>query len=104
MKNISNETIEKLASLARIKISKEEKQHFSREISAILNYVDNLNKLDTKEEQEVKDINNLNNIYRRDEILGRSKIDKDNTLNREKILQNAPAKQDGYIKVKAILE
>ncbi len=104
MSNISSETIEKLALLARIKVTSKEKEHFSREISTILNYVENLNKLEIKTDQEILQTSGLKNVYRPDEVLGKSKTDKDTIKNRENILVNAPAKQDEYFKVKAILE
>ena len=83
---------------------KKEKEKFSGQLSEILNYVEQLNQTDTSEVSETSQVTGLENVYREDKASELTQVDKDKNKNREKLLKNAPAQKDGYIKVKAVLE
>ena len=104
MSKISKVDVEKIASLARIEISEKEKSKYSEELSEILDYVEILKKVDTDKIAETSQVTGLENVYREDTADEVTQVDKNKDKNREKILKNAPAQKDGYIKTKAVLE
>lgn len=86
----------KLAKLARLDLSKDEITQYQKDIGNILGYVEKLNKQNFEKKIEVANISNSQNVFRKDEIKP--------SLPREKTLQNAPAQENGFIKVKNIME
>ena len=96
---ISKEQVKHIAKLARIELSDKEMGKFQKELSSILDYVEQLNKVDTKNIESIKQITGLKGIIRKDEE-SRYKIE--NT--RSKLLKNAPTRKGEYIKVPKILE
>ena len=91
---ISKEDIEHVAKLARLELNDKEKEKFTQELGAILNYVAELNQTDTSNVAEVGQISGLANIARADEVTNKN--------NREKMLANAAEQKDGFIKVKKV--
>lgn len=85
--------VEKLAELARIELSQEEKEPLLRDMKGILEYVKQIEEVkieDTKPEYA------LHNVWREDEI-------KTLEFSRELIAKQFPDSQDGFLKVKKIL-
>jgi aspartyl-tRNA(Asn)/glutamyl-tRNA(Gln) amidotransferase subunit C len=92
--------IEKLALLARIKLTPTEKEKLKKEFRAILNYISELKKADIRNvtDNEASKTTNLENIMREDENgYEPGKFS-------EKLLKEVPLVEKGYIKVKHILE
>lgn len=89
--------IEKLAKLARIELTDEEKARYLKEIGAILGYVDQIKQV-VGEAGEEKKAGDLRNVMRADEVKNSS------GENTEAITAEFPARQDNYLKVKKILE
>lgn len=104
MKSLSKKEIEKISQLARIELSDKEKQLYSAQLSEILRFVEKLGEVDTDGVTETSQVTGLENVYRNDVADLRTQVDKDPIKNREKLLANAPAQKNGYIKVKQILE
>ena len=104
MSKITKDEVTKIAKLARIELSEKEKEKFSGQLSEILNYVEQLNQTDTSQVSETSQVTGLEHVYREDKASELTQVDKDKNKNREKLLKNAPAQKDGYIKVKAVLE
>lgn len=96
MPKLTEKEVEHIAQLSRLKLSKQEKEKFALQLSSILDYVQELEKVDTKETEPIANISGLYNISRQDEIKP--------SLSEEKLLKNAPDKKEGYLKVKAVLE
>lgn len=103
MAKISKQDIEHVARLARLELNETEKDKFTPEIGAVLNYVEELNQTATLDVAVVgqtclpaRQVSGLSDIARPDEIT--------NTNNRDNMLQNAPATQDGLIKVKKVFD
>ena len=92
---ITRQDIEKLASLARIQITDEEKDQFGHEIDSILTYVAQIQEaavsLDLKPDAGV-----VKNVMRED-------TPHESGIHTEKILKEAPAREGDYLKVKKIL-
>ncbi|OIO29899.1 Asp-tRNA(Asn)/Glu-tRNA(Gln) amidotransferase GatCAB subunit C [Candidatus Nomurabacteria bacterium CG_4_10_14_0_2_um_filter_30_12] len=85
--------IEKLAELAKIELSNDEKEGLLKDLDGILSYVKQI------ESVEVDDIlpeYNLRNVWREDEI-------KNSVFSRDLIINQFPDSQDGFLKVKKIL-
>lgn len=91
--------VEKLAILARIKFSFQEKEKLQKEFEAILNYVSILKKIDVSgvSDQEAGRTTELENITREDTNGNKPGEFSDD------LLKSAPSVEDGYIKVKHIL-
>ena len=93
---ISPDEIKKLANLARIDIAPEELESMSKEIDSILEYVGQVQEISTNKNGGVEIGQNFN-VFRED---------KDANVGGEyskDILENAPATERGFIKVKKIL-
>ena len=88
--------IDHVALLARLKLTEDEKRIFSRQVGDIINYINKLNELDTSGVEPTAHVLPLKNIFRDDEIR--------ESLPREKAMQNAPDKADGYYRVPKIIE
>lgn len=101
---ISKEQVEHMAKLARIELTKEEKEKFTKELSSILNYVDKLNKVDTSKMEILGQITGLENVMREDEPVKKPQQLRDKQETRDKILKESPNKTGDYIKVSKVLE
>lgn len=97
-KQLSLEEVEHIAQLARIELTSAEKTKFSQELSAILDYVAQLNEVKTDNVQSIIQITNLKNIVRQD------KHEKKDPEERQDILKLAPQMKNGYLKVKSVFE
>lgn len=95
MAKITKEDIEHAGKLSRIKLSQEEVEEYSKELEQILDYVAELGEAPTENIETVK-ISDLENVCRKDEIK--------ESLGAEKVLENAPDKQDNFIRVKKVFE
>lgn len=88
--------IEKLAELSRISISDDEKNVFLKDIDSILGYVDQIKEV-VGNEQFASPKSGLKNVFREDANPHSSGQFTEN------LLDCAPEKENGYIKVKKIL-
>ena len=100
MSKIDKKQVEHIAELSRIKLSDEEKEKFSKELSQILDYFETLKKVDTENVSPISQITGIKNVLREDE---EEKIEKqERNKRRENILKNVPKKENDYIKVKSV--
>jgi len=90
--------VDHIAKLARLGLSDKEKEKFAKELAAILEFVEKLKEVDTKNVEPTAQVTGLENISRLDEAR------KDNEQSLKQILENAPEMKDGHIKVKAVFE
>ena len=65
---LTKEQVEKLAQLCRLKLTPEEVEKFSGELTDILDYVEMLGELDTEGVEETSQVTGLANVTREDEI------------------------------------
>lgn len=96
MAKVTKADVEHLAQLARIAISSKEAEQMTKELEAILGYVEQLQKVDTKGVEPTSQVTGLVDVWREDVV-------KKSPLSREQLLGNAPETQDGFIKVKKVL-
>ena len=88
--------VEHVARLARLGLSAEEKELFSKQLSAILDYAENLKKLDTENVFPTSHAIPLKNIFREDQVVP--------CENADAILNNAPDAEGHMFRVPRILE
>jgi aspartyl-tRNA(Asn)/glutamyl-tRNA(Gln) amidotransferase subunit C len=92
---LTAEEVKKIALLARIELSDAEVEKFRKDLSTVLDYVEELKQVDTEGLEIVSQVTGLQNVQREDAPVVAD--------NREDIMANAPEIKDGYYKVKAIL-
>ena len=101
---LSTGQVEHIAKLARIELTEKEKEKFSAELSSILDYVEKLNQVDTKNIEPISQVTGLENVEREDtRMRTRIKSELDTNI-RNKILDGAPRKKGDYFEVPKILE
>lgn len=92
---ISIEEVNRIAKLARLEFSDDEKPKLQKELSDILNYVDQLKEIENKTVEEDLDPQALN-IMRQDTA--------DQKENPQEFLSQSAGHDGKYIKVKSVLE
>ena len=92
--------VKHIAKLARLGLGKDEEKKFEKELSAILDFVEKLNEADTGSIEPTAHITGIENVLRDDAT---NELCRDESAKR-KILENAPAKEGRYFKVKRVLE
>ena len=95
-KKIDQTQVRKVAKLARLDLSEAEVSEFSSQLSAILAYVEKMNKLDTENVEPLAHCLPISNCFREDVIK--------ESLGTEKTLANAPQHDGDFFKVPKILD
>ena len=85
-----------IALLARLKLSEQEKELFSRQVGGIIEYINKLNELDTANIEPTAHVLPLKNVFREDAVTA--------SLLKDDALQNAPDKNDDFFRVPKIIE
>lgn len=93
---ISDETIEYVGILAKLELSPEEKEAAKKDMGSMLDYIDQLNELDTSGVEPMSHVFPVHNVFREDVIT--------NGDDRDQILANAPEQKDGSFKVPKTVE
>jgi len=94
--HLSTEQVQHIARLARVEIGEEEVERFSEQLSAILDYFQRLQQVDTEGVSPTAHTLPLHNIFRDDEP--------EPCLEPEEVLANAPQREGDLFRVKAVLE
>lgn len=93
---IEKKDLDYVASLAKLKLREEDEEKIREKFSLVLDYVGMLNRLDIQEVEPLINVNGMSNVMREDKA-GES-------MDRETLLNNAPDKMYGCIKVSKIIE
>lgn len=96
MSTITRDEVRRIAALAKIAITDDEAQKFTKELDAILEYVRQLDAVDVTGLQPTYQVTGLKNVTRQDELI-------DYGATRDDLLKNVPKKRDGYIEVPKVL-
>jgi len=96
MSRISEDQVKHVAHLARLAITEEEAQKFTKQLDEMITYAEQLNELDTENVEPTSHVLDIRNVMRED-------VSKPGLPN-EEVLKNAPDHQDGQIKVPSIME
>jgi len=96
---ISKEEVKHIAKLARLGLTEKEIERFQKELSSILDYVEQLKKADISKAEAISHAFKIENIVREDRI-------RENRIKPEgqKLVEMAPESKNKYIKVKSILK
>ncbi len=95
-KRIDQAQVRKVAKLSRLELSESEVEEFTGQLSAILDYVEKLNELDTDSIEPLAHCLPINNVFREDCVR--------ESLGTEKTLANAPQREGEFFKVPKILD
>lgn len=90
--------MDKIAELARLELSDEERDSFQEQLSSILDYVGKLSEVDVQDVEPMSHTVPINNVMRPDE----PELCESET--REKIIEAFPESEEGMLKVKAVFE
>ena len=93
---LNTNTINKIAKLARIRLSEKEADEFLKDINSILDWVDQLNEVNTDNVEPLTNISSSALTKRKDENQDINSSDE--------ILQNSPDKLEGYFAVPKVVE
>lgn len=93
---ISDETIDYVGILAKLELSHEEREAAKRDMGRMLDYIDQLNSLDTSGVDPLSHVFPVNNVFREDVVT--------NGDERERMLANAPEVKEGQYQVPRTVE
>ncbi|NBH73464.1 Asp-tRNA(Asn)/Glu-tRNA(Gln) amidotransferase subunit GatC [Clostridiaceae bacterium] len=93
---ITDETIEYVGILAKLELSREEKEAAKQDMGRMLDYIDKLNELDTSGVEPMSHVILADNVFREDVVV--------NGDAREGMLKNAPKQKDGAFMVPKTVE
>lgn len=96
-KRVSSEEVERIATLAKINLTEQERKKFSKEISDILGYIEQLQEVDTESVSPVTQVAGMVNVFRKDAV--KSCGEEETTT----MIKNFPDRKNGFVKVKKIL-
>lgn len=93
---ITEDTVEYVAALAKLSVSKEEKVKVAKDLENILGYIETMDELDTDGVEPMSHVLPVKNVFREDVVV--------NQENREQLIKNAPKKMDGCFAVPKTVE
>ncbi len=91
---ISKEDVKHVAKLARLELTEEETEKYSKQLGEILKYVEQMNEVDTTGIEPMPHAIPVYNVMREDIVKY------DNT--KEEMMANAPFEEDGFFRVPKI--
>ncbi|WP_207535127.1 Asp-tRNA(Asn)/Glu-tRNA(Gln) amidotransferase subunit GatC [Desertivirga arenae] len=94
--NIDNETITKIANLARLEVADGERESLLKDMNNILHFMEKLNEVDTSNVQPLIYLTDEINVLREDEVKKESSV--------SEALQNAPLHDGTYFKVAKVID
>jgi len=97
MAKLTKTEVAHVAKLAKLNLSSKETVLFQKQLSQVLDYVDKLNEVDTKDQESTSQTTGLENVFRSDKILT------SNSLSHEESLSGTEKTHNGYFVVDAIL-
>lgn len=98
MNNVKTKiNVSHVAKLANLKLTSEEEEKYSGQLSKILEYVEQLNEVDTENVEPTYNVSGLSNVMRPDEV-------GDCTISQEDAISNASSRKDGFIVTKGVFE
>lgn len=93
---ISKETVKYVAHLSRIELKAKELEKLSAQLESILDFIDKLKKIDTKDISPTSHILPINNVLREDKISP--------SLPSDKALEDAPHRVRNFFGVPKVIE
>lgn len=96
MSTITNDDVRHLAHLSSLQMSDAEVESLRADIEKIINYINQLDKLDTDGVEPTYQLTGLQNVWRDDEII-------DSSVSRQQLLALAAEQSDNCVKVPKVL-
>jgi len=96
LSKITREQVQHVANLARLQLSPEEEDRFTRNLNDILLFFHKLNELDTQDVPPTSHVLEITNVMREDNVRP--------SWPREEVLKNAPDHENGMFRVPAVIE
>jgi aspartyl-tRNA(Asn)/glutamyl-tRNA(Gln) amidotransferase subunit C len=93
--SVTIQDVDKIAQLAKLAFTEEEKKRFVDQFNQILAYVEKLNELDTDDVAPTYHVLDLKNVMREDVV--------EPWLTQEEALANAPKQKNGYFSVPKVI-
>ncbi len=93
---LTTDQVKKVAKLANLPITSDEEEKYSEQLSKILDYIDQLNSVETKNVEPTYNVTGLNMVMRPDEI--------EQSLSQQEALQNTPNTKNGFFVTKGVFE
>ena len=94
--SIDKDTVKHISKLARISLDEKKVDSLSKDLTSIMKFIENLNKLNTDKTTPLTSIINASLTSRKDE-------EKDGKI-RDQILKNSPEKNDEFFVVPKVIE
>ncbi len=92
---VSIKDVEKIAKLAKLSFSEEEKETFTQQFNQILSYMEQLDELDTENIEPTAHVLDLKNVMRADKTA--------TWLTQEEAVANAPKSKNGFFSVPKVI-
>jgi len=93
---ISKDDVINVAELARLEFKEQELEKFTEQLGNILEYIEQLNDLDTDNVEPTSHVLDISTPLREDKVV--------EWLNTEEVLKNAPESEDNFFVVPQVIE
>ena len=94
---IDKKVTKKIAFLARIGLTEKEEEEFSKDLSNILKWMEDLQKVDVSNVEPLRNVNDI-------ELLERNDSEFSKNIEQEELLSNAPQKNGNFFTVPKVIE
>lgn len=93
---ITNDIVDRVATLAKLEFKPEERELIKNDLNKIIDFIDQINNIDTEGVEPLIHMNNEVNVLREDiaEV----------TITQQEALKNAPQKDSDYFKIPKVLD
>ena len=95
-RGVNREEVLKIASLAKLSLTEEEVEKYTSQFNDILDYMHQLNELDTENVEPLSHVLELTNVMRKDV--------EESSLKRKEVLKNAPESDSDYFIVPKVID
>ena len=92
---IDNDTVDKIAHLARLEFNNEAKEEIKKDMNNMLSFIDKLNELNTDGIEPLVYMSDETNVLRNDEVK--------QEITQQEALKNAPKHDSDYFKVPKVI-
>lgn len=93
---LTTEQVKYVAKLGNLSLTSEEEELYAEQLSAILDYIDQLNSVDTKDVEPTFNVTGKASVWREDVAA--------ESLSQDDAVKNAPKARNGYFVTKGVFE
>ncbi len=92
--SLTKDQVKKVAKLANLPLTSEEEEKYSEQLSKILEYIEQLNNVNTSNVEPTFNVSGQSNVLAQDQVK--------TSITQEETLVNAPKKRDGFFITKGV--